>query len=99
MNETEAICWIRGHVEGVNKTDYQFHPALMDAVFQVCTITGTRCSVLTLFVPSMLDGDHLEHGNITSQTFVIMEADFIAQLYDKINVGDKDRSFLVRVDF
>ncbi|KAF7792169.1 hypothetical protein EIP86_003199 [Pleurotus ostreatoroseus] len=62
MNETEAICWIRGHVEGVNKTDYQFHPALMDAVFQ---------------------------------TFVIMEADFIAQLYDKINVGDKDRSFLL----
>lgn len=37
MNETEAICWIRGHVEGLNKSDYQFHPAVMDAVFQVRT--------------------------------------------------------------
>nr|ART89046.1 polyene polyketide synthase 1 [Agaricomycetes sp.] len=34
LNETEAICWIRGHVGGLNATDYHFHPALMDATFQ-----------------------------------------------------------------
>lgn len=68
MNETEAICWIRGHVEGVNTTDYQFHPALMDAVFQVCAIPGIWCrSILTLFVTSLSDGDHLEYGNAHSQ--------------------------------
>ncbi|KAJ3555439.1 hypothetical protein NM688_g2577 [Phlebia brevispora] len=34
VNETEAICWIRGHVDEMNRTAYQFHPALMDATFQ-----------------------------------------------------------------
>ena len=78
MNETEAICWIRGHVEGVNTTDYQFHPALMDAVFQVCAIPGIWCSVLTLFVPSLPDSDHLEHGDTSSQMLMITEADTVA---------------------
>jgi fatty acid synthase len=35
INETEAICWIRGHVDEINRGDYVFHPAVMDAVFQV----------------------------------------------------------------
>ncbi|CCM00451.1 uncharacterized protein FIBRA_02483 [Fibroporia radiculosa] len=34
MNETEGIAWIRGHVDGLNATDYNFHPALLDGVFQ-----------------------------------------------------------------
>ena len=35
MNETEIISWARGHVDGLNSTDYTFHPVLIDAVFQV----------------------------------------------------------------
>jgi fatty acid synthase len=35
INETEAICWIRGHVDEINRGDYVIHPAVMDAVFQV----------------------------------------------------------------
>ena len=34
VNDSEAICWLRGPV-GLNTTGYAFHPALMDAVFQV----------------------------------------------------------------
>ncbi|KAF9237181.1 polyketide synthase [Melanogaster broomeanus] len=33
-NEKEALAYVRGHVEGVNRTDYAFHPALLDAIFQ-----------------------------------------------------------------
>ncbi|KAF9237185.1 polyketide synthase [Melanogaster broomeanus] len=33
-NENEALAYVRGHVEGVNRTDYAFHPALLDAIFQ-----------------------------------------------------------------
>lgn len=35
MNETEGIAWIRGHVDDLNTTDYNFHPAILDGVFQV----------------------------------------------------------------
>ncbi|KAF9237183.1 polyketide synthase [Melanogaster broomeanus] len=35
-NENEALAYVRGHVEGVNRTDYAFHPALLDAIFQSC---------------------------------------------------------------
>ncbi|KIJ24979.1 hypothetical protein M422DRAFT_216980 [Sphaerobolus stellatus SS14] len=35
MNETETLAWIRGHVDGLNETDYNIHPALLDAVFQL----------------------------------------------------------------
>ncbi|KAF9242059.1 polyketide synthase [Melanogaster broomeanus] len=34
-NEGETVSYIRGHVEGVNRTDYAFHPALLDALFQM----------------------------------------------------------------
>ncbi|KZT06920.1 polyketide synthase [Laetiporus sulphureus 93-53] len=57
INENEAICWIKGHADGLNKTDYVFHPALMDAVFQSAISWN--------------------------------------MLYDKINVGGKERSFLL----
>jgi fatty acid synthase, animal type len=40
VNDTEALCWIRGHVDGMNRTDYIFHPAIMDAVFQVSTVAS-----------------------------------------------------------
>jgi hypothetical protein len=36
VNESELIGWVRGHVGDLNRTDYVFHPAVMDAVFQVC---------------------------------------------------------------
>lgn len=35
MNEKEGIAWIRGHVDGLNTMDFNFHPAILDAVFQV----------------------------------------------------------------
>ncbi|KAF8837242.1 polyketide synthase [Paxillus ammoniavirescens] len=35
MNETETMAWIRGHVDGLNETDYNIHPVILDAVFQV----------------------------------------------------------------
>ncbi|GJJ08177.1 putative secondary metabolism biosyntheticenzyme [Clathrus columnatus] len=34
MNERETLAWIRGHDEITNKTDYNIHPAILDAVFQ-----------------------------------------------------------------
>ncbi|KAF9237175.1 hypothetical protein BU15DRAFT_76182 [Melanogaster broomeanus] len=33
-NDQEALAYVRGHVDGLNRTDYAFHPALLDAVFQ-----------------------------------------------------------------
>ncbi|KIJ60835.1 polyketide synthase [Hydnomerulius pinastri MD-312] len=33
-NEKESLTYIKGHVDGLNQTDYAFHPALLDAVFQ-----------------------------------------------------------------
>ncbi|KIJ60886.1 polyketide synthase [Hydnomerulius pinastri MD-312] len=33
-NEKEVLTYIKGHVDGLNQTDYAFHPALLDAVFQ-----------------------------------------------------------------
>ncbi|GJJ08186.1 Type I Iterative PKS [Clathrus columnatus] len=35
MNERETLAWIRGHDEITNKTDYDIHPAILDAVFQL----------------------------------------------------------------
>ncbi|KAH7886699.1 hypothetical protein F5I97DRAFT_2059038 [Phlebopus sp. FC_14] len=35
MNETETMAWIRGHVDGLNENDYNIHPVILDAVFQV----------------------------------------------------------------
>ncbi|KAF9239505.1 hypothetical protein BU15DRAFT_74656 [Melanogaster broomeanus] len=36
-NDKEALASVRGHVDGLDRTDYAFHPALLDAVFQSCT--------------------------------------------------------------
>ncbi|KAF9235665.1 polyketide synthase [Melanogaster broomeanus] len=33
-NEKEALVYVKGHVDGLNRTDYAFHPALLDAIFQ-----------------------------------------------------------------
>ncbi|CCM04557.1 uncharacterized protein FIBRA_06738 [Fibroporia radiculosa] len=33
-NEKEVVAYIKGHVDGLNRTDFAFHPALLDAVFQ-----------------------------------------------------------------
>ncbi|KAF9238192.1 polyketide synthase [Melanogaster broomeanus] len=33
-NPKEILSYIRGHVDDVNRTDYAFHPALLDAIFQ-----------------------------------------------------------------
>lgn len=38
MNETETMAWIRGHVDGLNATDYNIHPVILDAVFQVSCV-------------------------------------------------------------
>ncbi|KAF9237177.1 polyketide synthase [Melanogaster broomeanus] len=37
FNDKEALAYIRGHVDGLNRTDYAFHPALLDAIFQSST--------------------------------------------------------------
>jgi fatty acid synthase, animal type len=41
-NDTEVIAWIKGHGDTLTRTGYFFHPALMDAVFQVSTFTMTQ---------------------------------------------------------
>ncbi|CCM06115.1 uncharacterized protein FIBRA_08364 [Fibroporia radiculosa] len=33
-NEKEVLTYIKGHVDGLNRTDFAFHPALLDAIFQ-----------------------------------------------------------------
>ncbi|CCM04590.1 uncharacterized protein FIBRA_06771 [Fibroporia radiculosa] len=33
-NEREVLTYIKGHVDGLNRTDYAIHPALLDATFQ-----------------------------------------------------------------
>jgi len=48
MNETEAISWITGHVGDLNRTDYIFHPAIMDAVFSMLFCSFHHCTPLTI---------------------------------------------------
>ncbi|EPQ50300.1 polyketide synthase [Gloeophyllum trabeum ATCC 11539] len=52
LNEDEVVCWIRGHVEGVNAKDYAFHPAIMDAAFQ----SGNVFNLLYDKIPTGRDG-------------------------------------------
>jgi fatty acid synthase, animal type len=62
INDTEAICWIRGHVDGLNTTDYIFHPALMDAVFQVFSLVCQYWSSLLTSRNHFADSFLLEYG-------------------------------------
>ncbi|KIK63451.1 polyketide synthase [Collybiopsis luxurians FD-317 M1] len=64
MNETEAVAWIRGYVNGLNATDYNFHPAILDAVFQLYRKLNDGSRDRNVFLPHSIKRAFRNDGSL-----------------------------------